>query len=267
MTPSSSTKMPPAAAKLSLLDNFDENKIAEWFTVYGKNIVYAIAGLLALIAIIYAVSSGFSGKPEQDYLQAASDFAYFTKADADSALSADAYKRLQTLMSKYPELHATYDGALAQAFLNRNNLAQAKPYAEATLARTKSDNLPHYAEYSSTTLLIAAQKYDEALDKAKALQLTMTGTLANSSPDELAFGGELFALNLLRIAMLQQQLNDHSGELATWQQWKQYAGLSNSKSLNVNVDQQAFRAVIQQLAVGSISLPDYIAYREKALSN
>jgi hypothetical protein len=80
-----------------------------------------------------------------------------------------------------------------------------------------------------------------------------------------SFGDELFALNLLRIAILQQQLGDRPGELQTWREWKRYAGLEKGDSNSLKVSPVAFRYAIQQLAIGSVSLPDYIAHREKEL--
>lgn len=269
MANSTPHKAQPAASKLSFLDKMDESKIVDWLSAYGKNLVYLLIALLVLIAVTYIISASFTAKPEKEYLQAASDFAYFTNGNElqDSALTADAYNRLQAIMSKYPELHAAYDGMLAQTFLNRNNVADAKPYAQATLARTKSNDLPYYADYASATLLISEQKFQAALEKAKSLQTKMIEAIAaQKTADKRSFGDELFALNLMRIAMLQQQTGDKAGELATWQEWKQYAGLATNKNQNVKVDPIAFRAVIQQLAVGAISLPDYIAFREKALT-
>ncbi len=70
---------------------------------------------------------------------------------------------------------------------------------------------------------------------------------------------------MFRIGMLQQEFGANEAELRTWQAWKQYADLETGQPLAAKVDSAAFRAVIQQLAIGSFSLPDYIAYREKAL--
>lgn len=268
MTNSINSKAEPSVSKLNFLKSVDEEKVAEWVSSYGKNTGYLLGGVLILLSLVYLISSSFSAKPEKEYLQAASDFSFFVKQNEsqDNGLVTDAYKRLEAIMSKYPELHAAYDGILAQTFLNRQQTQDAKPYAQATLARTKSNHLEYYSDYATTTLLISEHKFQEALDTSKALQAKMTDALSTRNEKEMrTFGDELFALNLLRIGMLQQEMGDTTGELTTWQQWKQYAGLGSSKS-NLKVDAQAFRALIQQLSIGAVSLPDYINYREKALN-
>lgn len=252
--------------KSTLLDFLDEGVITDWLADNGKNILYGLAGLIALLVIIFAISSGDRSKAEQEYLQAANDFSSFTKSyDAKNpAQLNDALGRLNNLMAKHPELHAAYDGALAQTLLNRSQVQEAKPYAQATLQRVKSNDLPFYNDYAATTLLISQQQFKEALDSTLALQQKMQADLASPSTSR-SFGDELFALNLLRIAMLQQELGDKNAELQTWQEWKSYAGLSSNPKTTGNVDPQAFRSIIQKLAIGSISLADYISYRENSL--
>ena len=253
--------------KSSFLDFLDEGRITDWLSYYGKNILYVLAGIIALIVIIYAFSSGMNSKSEQEYIQATNDFNYFSKSyDAQNPeLTQDALKRLNALMSKHPELHANYDGAITQTLLNRDMAEEANSYAIATLARVKSNDLPFYGDYAKATLLMSHKNFQAALEKTQTLQQNMIEALETQTPSTRTFGDELFALNLLRIAMLQQELGESTAELQTWQEWKHYAGLTQSTHKITNVNPQAFRSVIQQLAVGSISLPDYISYRENLL--
>lgn len=256
---------PNAVQKSSFLDFLDEGRLTDWLSEHGKNILYGLAGILGLLVLIYAFSSGQTSKAEQEYIQAANDFAYFSKSDAqDPALTQAALDRLKNTMSKHPELHAVYDGAVAQTLLNRSKVDEAKPYAASTLKRVTSNDLPFYKDYAETSLLISQMDFKSALEKAQALQQNMSEIIAAQS-DDRSFGDELFALNLLRVGMLQQEAGDKAGELKTWQEWKQYAGLSASNSTTLKVNPQAFRSVIQDLAIGSISLPDYISYRESLL--
>lgn len=268
MSQSSQKNRSLPSTQLSFLDYMDEGRISEWFSMHAKNIIYGLAAIVALLAIVFAFSSRQTGKAEQEYLQAASDFSLYTRAvEAQHGVAVrEAYERLQLLMNKHSELHAAYDGALGQTLLNRGETEAAKPYISATLARTASDALPYYADFATTTLLISNLKYDEALKAALALQQKMSDEIAViPSASDRSFGDELFALNLLRVAILQQQAGDTAGELKSWQQWKQYAGLDNSGTNGLKISPVAFRYSIQQLAIGSISLPDYIAFREKQL--
>ena len=61
-----------------------------------------------------------------------------------------------------------------------------------------------HAEYSNISLLIGDKHYQEALEKTVSLKEKLT-------PDSL-----LFACSLVRVAFLQQQLENRAGELAAW---------------------------------------------------
>lgn len=270
MSTSTSPKTEHPAPKLSFLDYMDEGRFTDWLTANGKIILYTLASIIVVLAAIFHFSNSLMGRSEQNYIDAANDFVVFSQGNEakNPAQVDEAYKNLKQLMIKNPELHAAYDGSLGQTLLNRDLTSEAKPYITASLSRTHSDELPFYAEFSSTSLLISEQHYREALDQAEALQNKMIESLtAGSTTAERSFGDELFALNLLRIGILQGQVGDKSGEQKTWHEWKQYAQLEKGSSSSINVDPSAFRAVIQRLAVGAVSIPDYITHREKSLQN
>lgn len=249
--------------KSSFLDYLDEGRLTDWLSYHGKNILYGLAGLIALLVLIYAFSSHQKNKAEQDYIQASHDFTFFSKANEtqDPALVDAALERLTKLMGNHPELHAVYDGSLAQIFLNRLKADEARPYAIATLARVRSNDLPFYNDYAETTLLISEEKFKSALENAQALQQKMKETIERQAPR--SFGDALFILNLLRIGLLQEELGDGKEELLTWKEWNQYANSGASQVYQIN--REAFRDVIEQLAIGSFSLQDYILHRENLL--
>lgn len=262
MTNTTSTKQEPS-------QSYENGQFAEWIATNGKNIVYGIVAVIVLLAILYRFSGSYSGRQEQNYLQAAQDFTTFSRTSTtqDSTLGSEALARLNNTMASYPELHALYDGAIAQILLNKDLVNEAKPYITSTLARTRSDELPLYGEFSSTTLLIAEGQFQKALESSKDLQQKMIISINSNTAAERNFGDELFAYNLFRIGILQKQLNDTNGELQTWQEWMQYAGLQTPKTLPAKVDTKAFRNVIQQMAIGTFSLPDYITFRVNELKN
>jgi hypothetical protein len=266
MSHNSSHHTKTAVAKSSFLDYFDEGSLTEWLSLHGKNILYGLAGFLAVLTLVFAFTNRRTSQNEQDYIHAANDFTRFSQVGAtyDAAAAQSSLDRLTILMKDHPELHANYDGAIAQTLLNRGQTDTAKSYASATLARVKPNNLPLYTDYAATTLLISQENYQEALKQALALQQTMNETL---SATNRTFGDELFALNLLRVGMLQQAVGDAAGEAQTWKEWRQLAGLNRSQSGSTVVSPQAFREVIQELAIGSTSLLDYIAYRERVLNS
>jgi hypothetical protein len=122
----------------------------------------------------------------------------------------DSLQKLQTILKKHPELHAKYDGAIAQALLSAQNPTEAAPYAERTLQRTQGETPAPYLDYASTTLLIANGKYDEALKAAQSLK-------SNTEYPTL------YAFNLLRIAFLNRELKNTQAEKAAWAEVKQLA--------------------------------------------
>ena len=247
----------------------EDGRFSEYLEKYGKKILYGLLACVTLLALFYRLSNQHTDKLEKDYIEASQDFLLFVRPQEglDPIATKKALDRLKELITIHPELHAAYDGPLGQILLIRNEVEQAKPFMLSTFARIKCDDLSFYQNYASTTLNIAEKKFQEALIEALGLQSRMKDLLKDQKDkSQLLFGDQLFALNLLRIALLQQHLDDKSGELTTWQTWKHYAGLEkNQKTIEVNVDPQAFRRVMQQLAIGSFSLPDYISYREKAL--
>lgn len=252
--------------KQSFLDSFDADTIVDWLTKYGKNIVYVLLGLIVLFVLVYRLSSSSAAKSEKDYLQAAVDFSMVMRDNGtnDDSVTQEALTRLTALMNIHPELHPAYDGAIGQALLNQGETIKAKSFIVNTLQRTQAEHLMLYNQFAATSLLISEAQYKEALEKSQALQHIMLDQL---NQDSHSVSDVLFALNLLRIAMLQQQLGNDKEELQAWQNWKNYAGLEKTTTQKSAIDPMAFRIIIQQLATGNIALPDYIAYREELLRN
>lgn len=270
MTTSSSSKNNKTSSEQEPLSFFDESTLTEWFTSNGKYLAYGVCALLVLLILIYRFSATHNDASEQEYLKASNDFMTVIKTGDSTSPGTDAtFINFKKLMNNHPELHAIYDGALAQTLLNRGQVEEAIPFAEATLARTRVNHLAFYQDFAETTLLISTKKYEEALKNAIALQDKMNEAInSTENQQERSFSEELFAVNLFRIGMLQQQLNDKLAEQQTWLLWKQYAGLGTNKiALPVHVTSQSFRNVIQQLAIGNISLIDYITYRESILQS
>lgn len=253
--------------KQGFLDKLDADSVVDWLAQNGRNVIYILLGLIALFILVYKISSSNTAKSEKDYLQASTDFSTFVRSNADEASTQEAFTRLTSLMNSHPELHFAYDGAIGQTFLNRGQVAEAKPFIVNTLKRTQAESLMLYNQFAATTLLISEGQFQKALENAQTLQQTMLSDLNNRKNEnkEHSFSEVLFAFNLLRVAMLQQELGNSKEELKAWKEWKGYAGLDKTSAQPIAMNPMAFRVIIQQLAIGNIALPDYIAYREKIL--
>jgi len=263
----SNSSRPPIETTLEkkrLLDFLDEGHVSDWFSRNKQYLMYGLIAVLAVFIIGYRLSNTHTNEVEQDYIHASNDFSVFAKTpNLNDPTTQASFDQLKSSMQSHPELHAAYDALIAQILLNHDQVNQAMPFATETLARTKVNHLSYYTDYAAASLLISQKKFQEALDKTLALQQEMGQAINKTEDTPRTFNDELFAINLLRIAMLQQLLGNKSAELQTWQLWQQYAGLKEGKSpLPVKIHPQAFRVLNQQLNVGSISLADYISYRE-----
>jgi hypothetical protein len=254
--------------KRNLSDAFEESWVMEWMTKHGRKLAYALIGLFVLLFFVYRMSASHHAKSEADYLSAFRDFAALERESAanNQPAAEDTLERMQLILQRHPELHAQYDGSLAQILINEGKIAEAMPFADATFLRMRKEGLPYYVDYAKTTLLISEQKYQEALTLAMQLKQSMLRDAASKEqhPEQRTFGSLLFAFNLLRIATLQQQLGNSEGELAAWEEWKQFAegGATSPSSL---IDSKAFNIVSNHLAKGKVSLLNYIDHRQKTL--
>lgn len=252
----------------SALDYLDEGVFIDWISRYKNAIFYGLVIAVALLILFFRFSSGSRGKAEVNYLQAAKEFQIaVSPKQQDPSIAEHALSQLNAMMDQYPELHAAYDGTIAQTLLSRGQVAEAQPYAASTLERTRSDELSFYRSFAQTTLLIAQQKYEEARNQALSLQQKMEELLQTSWQQvEMEFGEELFTWNLFRIGMLSQLLGDRAGELKAWNEWRQYAGLDEGGRLQ-HLDAQDFLIATQALAIGTTTLSDYIDQRLKVLKS
>lgn len=249
----------PLPTSMDLASKLEEQPVVQWFAENGKSLLYALGILILFFILGYKLATSGGSQSEADYLHAQSEFARFQDSD-QREVQEESYQRLVTLMDRHPELHAKYDGLLAQTLLNRSQTAEAQKFATAALERTKTENDPYYTDFAQTTVLIGEEKYSEALQRAQALQQKMLPLVSQ----EKNYGGLLYANNLVRIGMLQQQLGDKKGELQTWQEWKKLAGLSKESS-GAQIDPLSFLAINDLYSEGKISLVEYIDFRMKTL--
>jgi predicted negative regulator of RcsB-dependent stress response len=231
-----------------LSDTLAEHPVVAWISNNGRTLLW-ILGAALVFFILYFRFTGGRAATESEYLQADTYFQQFSKGTNEKAQN-EAYQKLASILKSHPELQAKYDGQLAQTFLNRNQLPIALDYANRTLNRTASDRLIPFADYARTSLLMADKKYGEALAKATALKQQL---LTNSAEPGTQ---TLYLFNLIRIAMIHQQLGQKSEERKAWEEFKQ---APDSKTFTV--DPQIFEQVIAELSDGQASLLKYIETR------
>ncbi len=252
--------------------SLEDNPIIQWISKHGEKILYSILGAFSLLILIYFWQSGTSAKIEGDYQSASREFQAFQQAakSGQNLELQDSFQKLTLIMNQLPDLHAKYDGVIAQTFIDLNDIKQAKPFVLSTLQRVGKDNLPFYNEYAQITLLIGEGQIANAIQRSLALKKEMIQNLEQMEKEpgtqttEPAFGSSLYAFNLLRIAFLEQQVGDRAKELESWEEWKMYTSHTNTRPLPP-VDRKAFFNIAQLYNEGALSLDNYIQIRLKSL--
>lgn len=220
---------------------WEEHPAIQWLYQNGKLISWILVGIVAFIFLLFKWGNIGSGGSGLDYLNAEKSFEQLQKGDLE------ALKDLEAILNKHPELHAKYDGLLAQLLLSRGLLEQSQNYANNGFKRTYEANAPFYSTYSENSILIAQGQYQEALTRSELL----SQKLQNDSGTDL-----LQAMNLLRIASLQAILN-LPAEKASLENWINKYG--NNQTIT-NQIQQHFNE-------GTITLIEYIQARIQALQS
>lgn len=101
---------------------------------------------------------------------------------------------------------------IAQVLLSLDRVDEAEPLARASLDQLRKV-APAYAEFAEISLLICRKNYQKALERAVSLKEALEEK-----------GSLLYGKNLVRIAFLQQQLENGAGETAAWSELKELIG-------------------------------------------
>jgi hypothetical protein len=236
---------------MNLDEEWSNYPAVEWLSSHKQMIIWIFLGLVALLILTYRILSTQTVNAERDFFQAQATFAQFQQANAttqdDPSTAAD-LELLTTLMQRHPELKAKYEGPLAQTLLIRGEALKAQPFAEGVFTRTHPDHLQLYQNYSKTSLLIGQGQYAEALKQTQQLQQTLETTTDSTQP-------LLSVFNLLRLALLYQQLDQPQKELETWEKFQ-----NQPQYLEATV------AANQAFKTGQASLTQYIEERKKTLT-
>lgn len=251
--------------KLDLADALEENNVIQWIVNNIGTLIFVSVGLVLALSLIYRFAFADFVKSEESFINTETTYQAFLKAKEPSK-KLDLLSRLNAEISRHPELHPKYDGALAQYLINQGMLVEALPFANMAIKRTDSENSPLYSSFATTTLLIADARYEEALTQAIKLNTLLNEQLKKqNSQENLASNSALLAYNLLRVGMLQQQLKLKDQELKTWNEWKSLAAQSNDLQSNAAISGDAFQKINNYFQDGKINLDNYIEARQNLL--
>ncbi len=239
------------------------NTFIEWITRHGETLLYVVLGAFVLLFGGYLWFASSSTQADGEYQNAYEQFNIFQQeTEVTSQAKQEAFLKLSQLIQKQPDLGAKYDARIAQIMIDRNDFEQAKPYAESSLERVSKDKIPSYVDYAQITLLISANQFEEAIKRSIILKEQMLNTIEQWSEGtkERSFGELLFAFNLLRIPLLQQQVGAIVEERRSWEEWKSYMS-PGIHSFPSAFNTKAFFTAAQLFSDGSVSLDNYIDMR------
>lgn len=238
---------------------FINKNTLNWFTSH----ITSIAGIavLALIAGLWSIYQWNSGSPK-DYLAAEAVFNEW-KGDCNHHLA-----QLQKILKQHPELHAKYDGRIAQKLLLNSQQGLATLFSKATLKRVGGFS-PYHTQFSNCSLLIGEKKFQEALAQSKQLKqsLDQDEKFWETKSVLIQHGNMLYGYNLLRIAFLEQVMGNVEGELKAWEEFKQRAGWVETATPYTRSNTAAYQLINQNFQRNDVSLEDFIKYRESLLKN
>ena len=214
-----------------------QDKFVQLLVKHGYNILIGAGITVVLLAAISYFFFKNKASEEEDYFLTQRIFNQFISGNEH------AFKELQKSIDKHPDLQAKYNALIAQDLLVNKNVDLAQEYLENTSGNEKF----YYNMYSDVSILMGHKKYDQALEKAKELNDVLSEQKDSNNP----YGNDLFVFNLLRIALLNQILEQQESELLAWQELKDNAHLSEK--------------ILYVFSKDSLSLLDYVAQREKKL--
>jgi hypothetical protein len=178
----------------------------------------------------------------------------------------EALLNLKYALKKHPNLKTLYEGNITQGLMIKNEInSNDIKHFDKCISKTIND-LPFYSKYSNISLLIAKKNYKKALKEAIDLKELMQKDLRFLKDQTLPAGPILYSLNLLRIAVLNKELNLKEEKNAL-EDLESYLGYNkNDSEVNPNI-LKARIAINNTFSDKSLEIKDYIDFRKNLLSS
>lgn len=202
----------------------------------------------AMVLIVY----GQSGPSQNHYLDAEIAYEKWAASPEDSHL----LENMQLALQKVPLMGPKYEAIIAQTLINRAKDKEATDKAISLALKSLgnlSEAVPFHAAYAKNSLKIEQGAYQEALEQAVSLKEEMKKScdLERFKEESLPPGSLLYVYNLIRIACLQQKLENRPGEKAAWEELEGFLTTS--------------QPVVNNFREKGVDLTHYIAERKKQL--
>lgn len=224
------------------------------FSFLDRRWLSASAAVFFGIVILIVYSQ--SGSSASSFMRAEKVFAEWESMPQDEAL----FRAMSQALEQVPELRDKYQAVIAQQLIAVGKGAQAFPLAYGVL-ETAREETPLHADYAETSLLIEQGECQRALERAVGLRerIAKECDVEKFCQDVLVGGAFLYAHNLLRIAFLQQELQNAPGETAAWHDLEAF--LERGRSSPVS------ELILNSFREEGVDLAHYMADRKRQLQN
>lgn len=227
-----------------------ENQVAEWLKLYGRPLLYGLVATILILVAVFRWTEKVQSDAYRDFISAEAQMLHLEQS---SSASPEAMLALESILKKHSELRPKYEGRIAHYFIKDGDVGGASTLLESSLQRSQASNGSLHHAYSKNTLQVVARSYDSALSAALELQSDLDALEAPPAT--------LLTFNLLRIAILYQELDNKEAEKLAWQRFKDRSPwLVEGSQFSGEL-----RALHDHFAQKTIKLQDYIRSREVEL--
>ena len=198
---------------LSWKDQFFVSPMGQWIDQH-RNLLLNV-GTVVFVVVLWALVQTTRLHNVDDVCKVNDAFSAWKAKTDDENL----YRNLEKSLEKTPSMRLKLRTAMAQLLLSANRCDEAEKMAQGPMKELRSV-APFHSEFAEVSFLIGRQHYQEALERSVSLK----EKIGDSS-------SVLAGRNLLRIALLQQQLNNPAGEKAAWKDWDEMMAAQKNKTL------------------------------------
>ena len=239
------------------------SKITPSHFQYKKTLFFGVPAFLVVIALGVKGFMG-SGGQQTSHLAFQKSFDQWIAGGKQDEV---ALKNLQVQLKKMPELIPSYQWKIIQQCLFLKDVQSARSLLKTSRFTSKSSQDIYFQRFSEISILITNQEYIKAYEESLLLKEDLYADHAFWEKQAYSsYGSDLFAYNLLRIALLSQFTQRKEAELAAWGEVKKFGGdgkaaASEISGINIHDCKRLFASFSEE----GVSLQDYILHRESLL--
>lgn len=237
----------------------------EWLSSKGKWVLLFLGAGIGVLFCSYHFLSYKEGAVRSNFQVATSTFQEWLHSNQIDSKQIDEVKHT---LRHHPELAAQFGSLVAQKML----LLGDAPFAEKQ-TRPIFDQIekecPYYVRFSRNSLEISKERFAEALQEAKSLKSDLQQDVSfwDKQNQGAHFGRYLYAMNLLRIALLEKRAGTLQSEKMAWEEIEQLAQAKKDSPAQKWLSSDTFQLLEDSFRENELSISDYMRYRKKEIAS